>query len=65
MNKKGITKKQRILVNRHRGTDELDPSDKLFHDFDKLKKDLEKKFSKGSVEAHNQAFLNCNYETRF
>lgn len=63
--KKGIPSEQCVFVARKRGNDELAPSDDLFHDFDSRKKLLEKEYGKGSVQAHNQAFLDCNYERRF
>jgi hypothetical protein len=65
MIKKGIPKENRVFVARKRGNDELAPPEDLFSDFDKGKKRLEKKFGKGSVEAHNNAFLDSGYERRF
>jgi len=65
MNKKGISKEDCVFVARKRGNDELAPPAELFNDFDKGKKRLEKEFGKGSVEAHNKAFLDCDYERRF
>jgi hypothetical protein len=65
MVKKGISKEDCVFVARKRGNDELAPPDDLFNDFDKGKKRLEKEFGKGSVEAHNKAFLDCDYERRF
>ena len=65
MIKKGISKEDCVFVARRRGNDELAPPDGLFDDFDKGKKRLEKGFGKGSVEAHNKAFLDCDYERRF
>lgn len=65
MLKKGIAKEDCVFVARKRGNDELAPPDDLFNDFDKGKKRLEKEFGKGSVEAHNKAFLHCDYERRF
>lgn len=62
---KGIPKESRFLVNRGRGNDELAPSDALFKDFNKSKTRLEKELGKGSAEAHNKAFLDCDYEKRF
>ncbi len=53
------------LVARNRGNDELAPAESLLQGFMQWKKNLERKFSKGSAEAHNQAFLNCDYENRF
>ena len=65
MVKKGISKEDCLFVARKRGNDEFAPPDELFNDFDKGKKRLEKEFGKGSVEAHNKAFLDCDYELRF
>ena len=62
---KGIAKECRVLVNRGRGNDELAPSDALYRDFESRKARLEKEFGKGSAEAHNTAFLQCDYEHRF
>jgi hypothetical protein len=63
--KKGISKAQCIYVARRRGNDEVAPSDELFREFDDRKKMLEKEYGKGSDQAHNQAFLDCDYERRF
>jgi hypothetical protein len=63
--KRGIPKEQCIFVARKRGNDELAPSDELFREFDQRKKLLEGQYGKGSVEAHNQAFKDCDYEHRF
>lgn len=65
MNKKGIAKEDCVFVARKRGNDELAPPGDLFNDFDKGRKRLEKEFGKGSVEAHNKAFLDCDYDRRF
>jgi uncharacterized protein YeaO (DUF488 family) len=65
LHKKGIPKDKRVLVNRGRGNDELAPSDTLFRDFTEKKNRLEKELGKGSAEAHNRAFLDCDYERRF
>ena len=62
---KGIAKEDCVFVARKRGNDELAPPDALFNDFDKGKKRLEKEFGKGSPEAHNKAFLDCDYDRRF
>jgi hypothetical protein len=62
---KGIPKERRVLVNRGRGNDELAPCETLFRDFDSRKKQLERDLGKGSAEAHNQAFVGCDYERRF
>jgi hypothetical protein len=63
--KRGIPKKDCVFVARKRGNDELAPPDDLFNDFDKGKKRLEKKFGRGSAEAHNKAFLDSEYARRF
>jgi hypothetical protein len=65
MIKKGIPRDQCVFVARKRGNDDLAPSDELFQDFDKRKKALERKLGRGSTEAHNQAFLESDYERRF
>lgn len=63
--RRGIPKEQRIFVARNRGHDELAPSDELFREFDQKKKLFEGEYGKGSVQAHNQAFIACDYEHRF
>lgn len=63
--KKKIPKERCVFVARKRGNDALAPSDEIFHEFDKKKKTLEKKHGKGSIEAHNRAYLSCDYEKRF
>ena len=63
--KRGIQKDQCVFVAHKRGNDELAPTENLLQDFMQRKKDLERKFGKGSTEAHNQAFLDCDYENRF
>jgi hypothetical protein len=65
MLKKGISKEDCFFGARKRGKDEIAPPEDLFNDFDKAKKRLEKEFGKGSMEAHNEAFQDCNYERRF
>jgi len=65
MVKKEISKGQCVFVARKRGNDELAPSDEIFSEFDRKKMALEKRHGKGSVEAHNQAYLSCDYENRF
>jgi uncharacterized protein YeaO (DUF488 family) len=60
-----IPKKQCIYVARRRGNDEIAPSEDLYRDYDRSKKALEKKLGKGSEEAHNRAYLECDYEKRF
>jgi uncharacterized protein YeaO (DUF488 family) len=65
LRKKDIPKDRRVLVNRGRGNDELAPSDALFEDFNHSKAGLEKELGKGSSEAHNSAYLECDYERRF
>lgn len=62
---KGIEKECRVLVNRGRGNDELAPSEALYRDLQSRKSQLEKGLGKGSPEAHNAAFLECDYERRF
>ena len=54
-----------MLVNRGRGNDELAPSDALYRDFESTRSQLEKDLGKGSADAHNTAFLQCDYERRF
>ncbi len=61
----GISREHRVLVNRGRGNDELAPGDGLFRDFQAAKKELEAEWGRGSAEAHNRAFLACDYEARF
>jgi hypothetical protein len=65
LGRKGISKVDCVFVARRRGNDELAPPDDLFNDFDKAKKVLEREFGKGNIEAHNKAFLDCDYERRF
>lgn len=65
LQKKEISRNSRVLVNRGRGNDELAPSDTLYKDFITNKRKLEKKLGRGSIEAHNKAFLDCDYEIRF
>jgi len=62
---KDIPKDHRVLVNRGRGNDELAPSDALYKDFNTNKARLERELGKGSAEAHNKAYLECDYERRF
>ena len=62
---KDIAKELRVLVNRGRGNDELAPSDALYRDFESKRSKLEKDLGKGSADAHNTAFLQCDYERRF
>jgi uncharacterized protein YeaO (DUF488 family) len=62
---KEIPKDSRVLVNRGRGNDELAPSDALYKDFSTNKSRLEKELGQGSAEAHNKAYLDCDYESRF
>ena len=62
---KGIAKELRVLVNRGRGNDELAPSDALYRDFESTRSQLEKDLGKSSADAHNTAFLQCDYERRF
>jgi hypothetical protein len=63
--RKQIPRESCVYVARKRGNDEIAPPDELFKDFDARKKALEKEFGKGSDRAHNQAFLECDYERRF
>ncbi|MBN1102936.1 MAG: hypothetical protein JXL84_05940 [Deltaproteobacteria bacterium] len=63
--KEKIPREQCIFVARKRGNKELAPSDDLYRDFDQRKDLLEKKSGKGSAEAHNRAFIECDYERRF
>ena len=65
MVKKKIPKRQCVFVARKRGNDELAPSDEIFGEFNSKKMALEKRLGKGSVEAHNQAYLSCDYENKF
>jgi len=65
MNKLKIPKDLRVLVNRGRGNDELAPADDLYQEMMEVKAALEKQFGKGSVEAHNNAFIGCGFEKRF
>jgi hypothetical protein len=65
MVKKKIPKEKCVFVARKRGNDELAPSDEIFREFNRKKVALEKRYGKGSVEAHNQAYLSCDYENRF
>lgn len=65
LKKKTILQEHRVMVNRDRGNDELAPNDRLFIDFTDLKKKFEKQYGKSSAEAHNRAFLSCDYERRF
>ncbi len=61
----GIPRSGRVLVNRGRGNDELAPAEALLAEFMAMKRTLERRFGKGSAEAHNRAFLACRYEERF
>ncbi len=65
MIKRRIPRDLCVFVARRRGNDELAPSDELFHDFDRKRKALEGRLGRGSSEAHNQAFLDSDYERRF
>jgi hypothetical protein len=65
MVKKKIPKGKCVFVARKKGNDELAPSDEIFREFKRKKMALEKRYGKGSVEAHNQAYLSCGYENRF
>jgi len=65
MNKLKIPKGSRILVNRGRGNDDLTPSENLYREMMDLRTALEKKLGRGSSEAHNIAFTDCNFAKRF
>ncbi|UCF30478.1 MAG: DUF488 family protein [bacterium] len=65
LRKGNIPKANRVLVNRGRGNDELSPSDALYGDFNSAKERLEQQLGRGSAAAHNEAFLQCDYERRF
>jgi hypothetical protein len=65
MAKKKIPKGKCVFVARKRGNDELAPSDEIFREFNRKKAALEKRYGKGSVEAHNRAYLSCDYENSF
>jgi hypothetical protein len=60
-----IPKERRVLVNRGRGNDELAPSDELFNEYNTTRAGLEPTLGKGSPEAHNQAFIDMQYEKKF
>jgi len=60
-----IPKERRVLVNRGRGNDELAPSDELFTQYNSTRTGLEPSLGKGSPEAHNQAFIDMEYEKKF
>ena len=61
---KDIAKELRVLVNRGRGNDELAPSDALYRDFESKRSEAREDLGKGSADAHNTAFLQCDYERR-
>jgi len=65
MKNRGIPKEQCVFVARKRGNDELAPSEALFSEFGERKRALEESLGKGSSEAHNRAYLECDYERRF
>lgn len=65
MRSKNIPKECRVLANRGRGNDKLAPADALFAELTARKAELELEVGKGSAEAHNQAFLDCDFERRF
>jgi uncharacterized protein YeaO (DUF488 family) len=58
---KGAT---RVFVMRHRGNDELAPSEELFQEF-KAREAALKKRGLDPTEAHNRAFADVKYEERF
>jgi hypothetical protein len=60
-----INKENRVLVNRGRGNDELAPSDALFTEYNSTRFELEPSLGKGTPEAHNQAFIDMDYERKF
>jgi len=63
--KKKIPKDKCVFVARRRGNDELAPSDEIFHEFKRKQTELEKQYGRGSAEAHNKAYLSCEYESKF
>lgn len=65
MNTLQIPKEKRVMVNRGRGNDCLAPSDTLYREMSAIKTRLESTLGKGSAEAHNRAFSECRYESRF
>lgn len=65
MNKLRISKDARVLVNRGRGNDDLVPPEDLYQDMMDLRAALEKELGKGSAEAHNKAFVDCDFYRRF
>ena len=65
MNTLHIPKEKRVLVNRGRGNDCLAPSEALYREMSAIKTRLETTLGKGSAEAHNRAFSECRYESRF
>lgn len=65
MSKLKIPKDSRVLVNRGRGNDELAPAEDLYREMMGHKATLEKVLGKGSVEAHNRAYLDCGFTSRF
>lgn len=65
MNKRKILRELRVLVNRGRGNDELAPSDELYTEMMTRRMALENRLGKGSAEAHNQAFQDCDFARRF
>lgn len=65
MNKLQIPKERRIMVNRGRGNDCLAPAETLYAEMAAAKSRLEATLGKGSALAHNRAFCQCRYESRF
>lgn len=61
---KNIPKENRIFVMRHRGHDNLAPPEELFKDFKAREAEL-KKEKMDPVEAHNQAYVDIDFEARF
>lgn len=65
MNRRKIRRDLRVLVNRGRGNDELAPADELYKEMMQRKAALERTLGKGSPEAHNRAFCECDFARRF
>jgi len=65
MGRRKIPKEQRVFVARERGNDELAPDDDLYHEFKRKAEELCDSLRNDPFTAHNQAFLECDYEARF
>jgi len=65
MNTLKIPKDVRVLVNRGRGNDDLAPDEKLYREMMSRRASLEKELGRGSIEAHNRAFVESDFERRF